>query len=121
MTVKRILWILTANFLLILGQLFIPVVSEIFSGTILFLAPFVTFFLLGTALTVLTIKKKVKGRLRKYLMLAGISSAGFFISVVLHNALYALEIITQHITILSSLLGILHVAFFLIAIFSYLF
>lgn len=51
-----------------------------------------TFFLLGVALIFLTLKQKVVGLLRKFLILTGASSAGFFVSIFLHNAIYGLFI-----------------------------
>jgi hypothetical protein len=48
------------------------------------------FFLLGISLIFLTFKHKLKGLLKKFLLLTGISSSGFFISGVLHNLIYAM-------------------------------
>ena len=50
------------------------------------------FFLLGVALIFLTLKQRVGGMLKKFLILIGASSAGFFVSVLLHNAIYGLLI-----------------------------
>lgn len=49
----------------------------------------VAFFLLGLALIVLIVKKKVEGLqglLKKFLLLTGASAVGFFVFVLLHNA-----------------------------------
>ena len=59
--------------------------------------PFLTisgtaFFLLGVALIFLTLKQKVGGMLKKFLVLTGASSAGFFVSFILHNVIYGLFI-----------------------------
>ena len=74
------------------------------------------FFLLGAILIFLVLKSKVKGKLKVFLLLTGVSSVGFLIGVVLHNAFYALGIIFEHITILKYLMEIFHVVFFFIAI-----
>ncbi len=50
------------------------------------------FFLLGVALIVLTVKEKVGGKLKKFLLLTGASSAGVLVSALLHNAVYGLFI-----------------------------
>ena len=50
------------------------------------------FLLLGVALIVLTVREKVSGTLKKFFLLAGASAAGFFVSIILHNAVYALFI-----------------------------
>ena len=42
---------------------------------------------------------------------------GFFVFVVLHNAFYALAILTNHIAALSHLMEVFHVVFFIIAVF----
>lgn len=48
---------------------------------------------LGVALVVLTLKKKVKGKLKWFLILTGASAAGIVIGSVLHNLVYALFIL----------------------------
>lgn len=114
--IKKIFWILIGNFVLILSQFFIPAVGDLFEGSLLFLLPFATFFILGAILIFLTIKKKVKGKRRKFLLLTGASSSGFFIGVLLHNFLYALAEMTKSITLLSRLLEALHAIFFIVAV-----
>jgi len=113
---QKIFYALTLVFLFILCQFFIPGAREVFQGPILFLGPIVIFALLGVALLFFTIKKKVKGALRKYLLLTGASSAGFFVFIVLHNLFYALAVISENITILKYILEILHAGFFIIAV-----
>jgi len=54
---------------------------------------------------------------RKFLILTGISVLGFFVSVLLHNFLYGAAVLTSQIAILHYLFEVLHVVFFLIAIF----
>ena len=102
-------------FLVIVSVFFIPAVGELIEGSLLFLSPFLIFSLLGAALIFLTIKGKVKGKLKKFLILTGISAAGFFVSILLHNFLYALAIVTSHIIILKYIFEFLHATFFIIA------
>ncbi len=106
-------------FLLIASEFFIPVVRELFKGSLVFLLPFIIFSLLGIILVFLTIKQKVGGALKKFLILTGISATGFFVSVFLHNIFYGLSIITNQIPILSFVMEMLDIAFFIIAIFIY--
>jgi uncharacterized membrane protein (UPF0136 family) len=54
---------------------------------------------------------------KKFLILLGASVIAFFVFVLLHNAFYALAILTNHITALSHLMEALDVVFFIIAIF----
>lgn len=49
------------------------------------------FMALGIVLIVLTFRKKVKGKLKVFLLLTGFSSAGILPSAILHNAVYALS------------------------------
>ena len=77
---------------MIVSEFFIPAVRELFRGSLLFLLPFIVFFLSGIALVFLTLKGKVRGMLKKFLILTGASSAGFFVSVLLHNLIYGLFI-----------------------------
>lgn len=104
-------------FVAILSMFFVPAVRELIKGSLLFLLPFIIFSLLGAVLIFLTIKGKVKGKLKKFLILTGASAAGFFVSTLLHNLLYALAVITSHIVMLKYFFEFLHAAFFIIAIF----
>jgi hypothetical protein len=110
-------WALIGVFLLIAGQFFIPVVNELFRGSLIFLLPFIIFSLLGIVLIFLTLKQRVAGTLKRFLILTGSSAAGFFVFVFLHNMFYGLAIITNQIPILSFIMEIFHIAFFIIAIF----
>jgi len=102
-------------FIFILSQFFVPSVQNLLRGSLLFLLPFIIFSLCGAVLIFLTLKKKVKGNLKKFLILTGISASGFFIGVLLHNFFYALGVITEHIFGLNHLMELLHVVFFIIA------
>ena len=110
-------WALVGFFLFILSEFFIPAVRDLFKDSKFFLLPSIIFSLLGIVLIFLTLKRKIKGILRKLLLLTGASAAGFFIFVFLHNAFYALGIITSHIALLNYLMEVLHVVSFIIAIF----
>ncbi len=103
-------------FIVIICMFFVPVVSEFVQGPLLFLSPFIIFSLLGAFLIFLTTKSKIKGKHKKLLMLTGISAAGFFVSILLHNLLYALAIVASHIIILKYIFEFLHAVFFIIAI-----
>jgi len=87
---KKLFYALIGFFLLILSIIFISPVGDIFKGTLFFLAPFIIFSLLGLALLILTLKSKVAGRLRKFLILTGASATGIFIGIFLHNFIYGL-------------------------------
>ena len=50
------------------------------------------FFLLGGALIFFTVKEKVGGMPKKFLLLTGASAVGFLVFVFLHNAVYGLFI-----------------------------
>ncbi len=110
-------WALIGVFLLIAGQFFIPVVNELFRGSLIFLLPFIIFSLLGIALIFLTLKQRVMGTIKRFLILTGSSATGFFVFIFLHNMFYGLAIMTNQIPILSFVIEILHIAFFIIAIF----
>ncbi len=85
-------WALIVNFLFIVSMFFIPAVRKSFQGSEVFLIPFIIFFLLGLVLTILTFKNKVEPKFKKFLLLTGISSAGMFISIFLHNIIYGIFI-----------------------------
>jgi len=54
---------------------------------------------------------------KKFLILLGASVGAFFVFVILHNAFYALTIVTSQIAPLSHLMEAFHITFFLIAVF----
>jgi hypothetical protein len=54
---------------------------------------------------------------RRFLILLGASALGFLVFVVLHNAFYALTMLTSHIVALSHVMTAFHVICFVIAIF----
>ena len=56
-------------------------------------------------------------RTKRFLILAAAAVIGFGVFVVLHNAFYALAILTNHIAALSHLMEVFHVVFFIIAVF----
>jgi len=103
-------------FLLILGEIFIPTIRELFKGSLFFLAPFIIFSLLGVLLVSLVLKQNIQGKIRKYLLLTGVSAISFFAFVFLHNVFYGLGIISSNIILLKNLMEILHVIFFIIAL-----
>jgi len=110
-------WALVGTFLVIISEFFIPSVRELFRGSIFFLLPFIVFSLLGIILIVLILREKIEGVLKKFLILTGVSAGGFFVSIFLHNAFYALGVITNQIIILNYLVEVINVGFFIIAIF----
>jgi len=109
-------WALVAVFILIICLFLIPAFRDLLSGSLLFLAPLAIFFLLGVVLLVFTLRGRVGGRLRKFLLLTGASSAGFFLFVLLHNAFYALNVVSNHIPVIGPLTEFLHAAFFFMAV-----
>ena len=110
-----IFWALVGIFGVIISIFVIPAVRELFKGP-QFLLPFIIFSILGGVLVFLTLKKKVKGKLKKFLILTGASAAGFFIGIFLHNFLYAAAVLTSHIVVLHYLFEVLHTIFFFIAV-----
>ena len=90
-----IFWALVGVFVVIASIFFIAAFIPAFRGSIFLW--FITtsgavFFLLGVALIFFTVKEKVGGTLKKFLLLTGASAAGVFVSVLLHNAIYGLFI-----------------------------
>jgi hypothetical protein len=111
-----IFWALLAVSVFLVCFFFIPAVGELLSGSELFLTPIAVFFLLGVALIVFTLRERVGGRLKRFFLLSGASSAGFFLFILLHNAFYALAVASNHIPVLGSIMEFLHAAFFFMAV-----
>lgn len=69
----------------------------------------------GLGLVILTIKQKITGKIKTFLLIAGFSAIGFLVGVVLHNVFYALGTLTEEIALLKAFLGFLEGSFFLLA------
>lgn len=94
-SITTIFWALVVVFVIIIGNMtFIP---SLFPETLkayiipIMFASWLVSFILGLALIALTVKKKVEGWLKKFLLLTGASAAGFPLFVVLHNLVSALS------------------------------
>jgi len=110
-------YLLVVVFVLTISIIFIPTFREFVSGTFMIISGIIL-VILGSMLIGLTLAQKVKGKLKKLLILTGASAAGFFVFVLLHNIFYALGQVASHITILSYLMKVFEVVFFLVAIFA---
>ena len=92
-----IFWALIVVFVVLSITIFTPraAFAPTFRGS-LFLWVFsisgAAFFLLGAALIFLTVKEKVGGMSKKFLILTGASAVGLPVFVLLHNAIYGLFI-----------------------------
>lgn len=92
-TIHILLGILIGIFIVIITYFVLPFPNEIKRGFFPLIAIFALgFFVLGIMLIIFTYKKKIKGRLKLFLLLTGISSAGILPSAVLHNMVYGLFI-----------------------------
>ncbi len=87
-----IFWALVVVFIVIASVFFVPVFRELLMGFLFIIISGIVFLLLGVALIFFTVKEKVGGILKKLFMLTGASAAGFFVSMLLHNAIYGLFI-----------------------------
>lgn len=90
---KIIFWLLIAVFILVIIELTVPPVRELFAGSFAFFLLFLAFFILGIALILSVIKEKTEGKLKKFLLLTGSSAVGILASIILHNLIYALFIL----------------------------
>jgi len=87
-----IFWALVGIFAVIASVFFIPAVRELIMGFLFLAISGAVFTLLGVALIISTVKEKVAGMLKKFLILTGASAAGISVSGFLHNAFYGLFI-----------------------------
>jgi len=116
-TLTIIFYLLAAVFVSAISIIFIPAFRGIVSGTFMIISG-VILVILGSVLIGITLVQKVEGKLKKFLILTGVSAAGFFIFALLHNIFYALAQVSGHIIILSYLMKAFEVIFFLITIFA---
>ncbi len=102
-----VFWALVGIFVVIASGFSVAAVGEFFRGFrfLLFITiSGATFFLLGVALIFFTVKEKVGGMPKKFLLLTGASAVGFLLFILLHNAIYGL-------------FGVEEAVFFIIAVF----
>jgi len=90
-----IFWALVGIFVVIASVFCIGAFISAFRGSIFLWFLIISgaiFTLLGAALIFFTVKEKVGGMLKKFLLLTGASAVGFLLSILLHNAIYGLFI-----------------------------
>lgn len=114
---KLVFWLLVGIFIVLVGYFAVPFSEDTNRAFFLIVAVLgFIFLLLGIALIFLTIKQKIKGKLKTFLILTGVSAICPLVFSILHNFFYALGMISSHIPVLKYLMEFLHVAAFLIAI-----
>jgi len=90
-----IFWALVGVFVVIVSWFFVATAYEFARGFrfgIFLVSSGTVFVLLGAALLFLTVKTKVGGKLKRFLLLTGVSAVGLPVFALLHNAIYALFI-----------------------------
>ena len=91
----KVFWALVGVFIVVAGGMASAAFIPGFRGDWFlwfFVACGAVFLILGIALIVLTLREKVAGMSKKFLLLTGASSTGIVVSVILHNAVYGLFI-----------------------------
>jgi hypothetical protein len=92
-SIRAIFWVMVAFFIFIIGTMFVGVrLAEGLSVINLFLPLVFIFTILGITLLVLTVKKKVIGISKIFLLLTGAAAVGLPVFVILHNLVTALII-----------------------------
>jgi len=114
---KVVFWLLLGIFIVLVSYFAIPFPDHIIRTTFLIVGVLgLIFLLLGITLIFLTIKQKIKGKLKIFLILVGVSAISPLVFSILHNLFYALAIIGKNIPIIKYIMEILHVASFIIAL-----
>ena len=90
--IKATFLALVGIFIIVLAVYIIPPVRELVLEAAFFLGAGVALLLLGALLIYFTLKGKVRGLLKKLLLLTGASAAGIPVGVVLHNVVYGVFI-----------------------------
>ena len=93
-----VFWALLVVFVIVVSMLFIPPLNgllygeenPILMGNVFFVSAGVVIIGLGVTLIVLTVKTKVRGMLKKFLLLTEASFMGLFVFGILHNVISAL-------------------------------
>jgi predicted small integral membrane protein len=86
-----VIYILTIlSSLVVIAEMTVPPVREVLGGSPLFLAPFAVLFLFSLFTVVFTIRGKIEGTLRTFLLITGGSGGAIFVSILLHNFIYGI-------------------------------
>jgi len=92
-SIRLVFWIMVAMFVIIILSIF---THDLFAGSVpygyIIFPAFIIFLGLGIALIVLTVKKKLGGKRKAFLILTGASAVGIPAFAILHNLVYALLI-----------------------------
>ena len=113
--IPSILYFLITLFLLLVSFFVIPF-SDNLRHTLFPVAGVLAFIFCVLGFTLIFLARKEKGKQKLFLLITGISAAGFLVSVILHNFLYALAILAENIAILHYTFEFLHTAFFIVGI-----
>ena len=88
-----VFWTLVATFIMAVSYIFIPMTISIKRPLWpLFVTLAIISLLLGVILIFLTLKERVKGWPKRFLLLTGVSVIGMPVSIILHNFIYGLFI-----------------------------
>jgi len=93
--IRSIFWALVGVFVVVVCLFAIPAARGLLMGSLFLITAGAVLFVLGGVLIFLTVRQKVGGLSKKFLLLTGASAVGIPISVILHNAIYALFILWQ--------------------------
>jgi hypothetical protein len=114
---KQLYWSLIIIFLLIAAFFVIPWPDELRRSLFLVAAVLALIFLIiGAILLYLTIKSKLPKNHKVALILVASPAIAFLASVILHNFLYALAVISKDLPILPHIFEFLHATFFLLGL-----
>ena len=93
LTIKLIFYSLIGIFIVLASYIIFPILISIKRATFPLIAILaIIFSLLGVALIFTTLKLKIKGKLKRYLILTGASATGIPVCAILHNLIYGLFI-----------------------------
>ncbi|MFC2056318.1 hypothetical protein ACFLTO_01975 [Chloroflexota bacterium] len=99
-----VFWALVGVFVIVISMIIFPRALVPFDPfPAIFLSAIVVFVLLGVALLFLTIKTKVGGMLKKFLLLTGASAVGLPVSVLLHNVVSRLFNIEEPVFFITAI------------------
>ncbi|MFC1592794.1 hypothetical protein ACFL4C_02140 [Candidatus Omnitrophota bacterium] len=102
--VWSVFWAMVGVFIIVVSMIAIPrPLWPLGFPPAIFLSAIVVFVLLGVALLFLTLKTKVGGILKKFLLLTGASAVGMPVSILLHNVVSGLFNIEEPVFFITAL------------------
>ena len=114
--IRLLLILQVLSFSIMISSVLIVPLRNYFRVRGIFLLPMVIYSVLGMILFVSIMNDKTKNKNRKWMMISALSSSMFFVLVIMHNAFYALSVMSFKMVFINIAAGWIHAILFIMAV-----